>query len=328
MTTTITSRQARLARARQTQRRIGGTALEPPAGGDLHELAKSFGRDLRARQVSSSTERLYLTGVALLGRFLAERTMPLVAANISAEHIREWLIDLAQDHSAATVQNRFKAAKAFFKWLESEGEISTSPMAKLKTPPVPEQPPSLITDDTVRALLRACEGQGFEERRDTAIIRVLLDTGCRRAELAYLRLSDVDLDAGHMTVLGKGGRRRTVGLGRKAAAALDRYLRVRGRHKHAWSDRLWLGRLGPLVDGAIALMLQRRAKQAGLAENVHAHQFRHLLAHRWKLAEGSEEALMQQAGWRSRTMMARYGASAAAERSLDVKRRLALGDRL
>lgn len=48
--------------------------------------------------------------------------------------------------------------------------------------------------DDIGRILNACKGQGFEERRDTAIIRLLLDTGLRRAELAKLTLEDIDRD--------------------------------------------------------------------------------------------------------------------------------------
>jgi hypothetical protein len=41
----------------------------------------------------------------------------------------------------------------------------------------------VIPDDGLRRLLAACAGKGFEARRDTAMIMLLLDTGARRAEM-------------------------------------------------------------------------------------------------------------------------------------------------
>ena len=55
---------------------------------------------------------------------------------------------------------------------------------------------------------------------------------------------------------------------------------------------------------------------------------RHSFAHAWLHAGGGETDLMRVAGWRSRQMLERYGASAAQERSLSAAKRLALGDRL
>ncbi len=56
------------------------------------------------------------------------------------------------------------------------------------------------------------------------------DTGARRGEVVGLRLADVDLDVGLLTVTGEGSRRRAVAIGDQAVRALDRYLRVRAKH--------------------------------------------------------------------------------------------------
>jgi integrase/recombinase XerC len=81
--------------------------------------------------------------------------------------------------------------------------------------------------------LAACAGKGFEARRDTAMLMLLVDTGARRAELVDLKLAHLDLDLDVLLVLGKGRRERTLPFGHTAGAALDRYLRARPRHKDA-----------------------------------------------------------------------------------------------
>ena len=66
-----------------------------------------------------------------------------------------------------------------YRWLEEEEDVP-NPMAKMRPPLVPEQPVPVITPDGLRQLLKACGGKGFEARRDTALIMLLLDTGARR----------------------------------------------------------------------------------------------------------------------------------------------------
>jgi site-specific recombinase XerD len=106
----------------------------------------------------------------------------------------------------------------------------------------------IVPEDGLKRLFRACAGNTFEARRDTALIMLRLDTGARRDEMAGLKLTDVDLEVDVLLVLGKGRRERTLPFGRKAGETLDRYLRARGRHKDADLPWLWLGKRGRLTE--------------------------------------------------------------------------------
>jgi Phage integrase family len=78
------------------------------------------------------------------------------------------------------------------------------------------------------------------------------------------------------------------------------------------SRGLWLGRKGRMGTTGIQQMLRRRSREAHL-DPINPHAFRHTYAYRWLSSGGSETDLLQLAGWRSRQMLSRYGASAATE---------------
>jgi integrase/recombinase XerC len=81
----------------------------------------------------------------------------------------------------------------------------------MNPPQIPDEPPPVLTDDELRRLLKSCEGQDFTDRRDAAILRLLLDTGVRVAEATGIMLpGDLDLDDQVVIVLGKGRRPRAV----------------------------------------------------------------------------------------------------------------------
>lgn len=146
--------------------------------------------------------------------------------------------------------------------------------------------------------------------RDRALLAVLSGAGLRLGEALALRLKDVDLETGTITVHhGKGDKRRVCGITRVAQAELEVWLAKRaalglnGRHPIFCQIRS-LGR--PIDQGNVRKMLKRRAAKAGIEKRVHAHGFRHMHAFRLAQAGIPLHQIQQQLGHTNVAITSRY----------------------
>lgn len=258
----------------------------------IEDLQRSWTISLRAGNKSPRTIENYTETLGQFTRFLRANGLPTGVAAITREHVETFLAKVLGTNKPSTAQTRYTGLRVFFRWAMDDGEISETPMRNMRPIPIPEDPVPILTNDQQNRLLKTCSGTTFADRRDRAILHVLIDTGLRRGEVAGIRVHDIDWEQQIIRVLGKGGRERHLPFGRVVTQTLDRYARIRGTHARAHDDGFWLGQAGALTGQGIRQMIERRAAQAGI-EGVHAHQFRHTFAHEWLSGGGSETDLMR-----------------------------------
>lgn len=295
-------------------------------GPDLAALLQSWELSLRAERKSQQTVKSYGDGVR---RFLVwcvqnGRAPSLDRATVNA--FTAALLDAGAEPS--TARSRQLAVRRFSGWLAEEGETERDELLALKAPKLDQKVIEPLTDVQLKAMIAACTGlDQMRDRRDEALIRFMVETGCRAGEVAVMALPDVNLQAGVAIVRrGKGGKGRSVPFGPQTVRAVDRYVRARRTHRLAGTDALWLGDRGkPFSYDGLHKTLKLRATMAGIP-NFHPHLLRHTAAHRWLAAGGSEGGLMAVAGWTRPDMLQRYTRARASDRAADEARRLNLGE--
>lgn len=301
---------------------------QPTDASGLDELAASFRRALRAEGKADRTCQMYLDTIRFYSRWLARHDIPADADALTKTFIRGYLAAEADRVGAGTVAVRFQGLRRFTRWLVAEGELKDYPMEGMEPPEIPEKPVPVLEDRELMALIKACAGKEFNDRRDEAIIRIMLDCGIRVSELCGLTVEGLDMDNGTSMVTGKRGKKRQVYFGARTERALDRYLRMRRKHRWAHLEGLFLGERGVLSTDGVRYRMEVRAKQAGLSDNSNPHRFRHTWANDFLLAGGQERDLKRLGGWSSDVMLEVYGRSAADHRAAQAARSMKRGDRV
>jgi len=293
----------------------------------LSDLQASFARHLRAEGRSERTVTIYGQAIRFYSQWLAAQGRAATLEELDRAAIREWLAQLTDRNEMSTVRTRHKGLMRFCGWLVAEGELGANPMTGLEAPTARTKPVPVLSDADLMALMKACAGKDFRDRRDEALIRVLLDCGVRVSEACGLTVPGVDLDQGMAIVKGKGSKVRPVYMGARTVRALDRYLRARRLERWAHLDALFITQRGALTPDGARDRVTLRGQQAGI-EGLHPHRFRHTFAHDFLMNGGQERDLKRLAGWTSDVMLERYGASAADARAAAAARKMKRGDRV
>jgi site-specific recombinase XerD len=155
-------------------------------------------------------------------------------------------------------------------------------------------PPEPLTEDEVKALIRACSQRAITGVRNRALIVVLYRAGLRISEALSLLPKDLDPKANTLRVLhGKGDKCRVAGLDAGAWAILQLWLNRRAASGINSRAPVFCTLQGGLMKTAyVRKLLPRLARKAGIEKRVHAHGLRHTFA--YELAgEGTPLHLIQ-----------------------------------
>jgi len=236
------------------------------------------------RGLSRNTLDAYRTDLHQYGEYLAAHELDALAAGPA--DISEFLAELATGegrpaYSSATVHRKAACLRSFYKQLRRDELIGDDPTAALNAPRRAKKLPQVLNYAEVQKLLAAPRGDEPTALRDRALLEVMYACGLRASETIGLDVGDVDIHEGFLRARGKGSKERLVPLGRKAIAAISSYMRG-GRPKlvgERHEARLFVNfRGGPLSRQGLYKIVQRNAREAGLAGRLSPHTLRHSFA--------------------------------------------------
>ncbi|MCS6801692.1 MAG: tyrosine recombinase [Chloroflexota bacterium] len=217
---------------------------------------------------------------------------------VTAEDTQSYVLSLRErKYAPATVARKVAALKSFFRFLRTGGIISADPTEDLECPKVGKPVPRAVSvEDIARLLEQPARLNTPEARRDKAMLELLYATGMRVSELVALNVADVNLLAGFVRCVGKGGRERILPVPAPAAAAVQTYL-VEARPllvRAPDHDALFVNHRGErLTRQGFWLIIKAHARAARLEVAITPHTLRHSLAAH-KLAEGADLKSVQE----------------------------------
>jgi integrase/recombinase XerD len=274
----------------------GGTTLE--ASATVQEEIEAFIRFLAVERGLS--QNYQLSTARSLGEFAAwcaERKAITQPRDVGLPLISEYLAERKRGGlAAASIKLVVVALKIFFRFATARGFVVKDPTASLTLPRIERSLPETLNEIQVEQLLDSIDANAPLGLRDRAMLELLYASGLRISELAGAKLENLDLENGVIRVTGKGNKTRLVPVGRKACAALARYLQQERPDlvKPKSGSEVFLSIRGArLTTVRIWQIVKAIAKRSGLEANIYPHLLRHSFATHL-LSNGADLRIIQE----------------------------------
>jgi integrase/recombinase XerD len=254
------------------RRRVGG--IDAAIDGYLDALAAERGLARATIAAYGRDLGVFAAGLAVAG---VRRSTAIGAVDVR----RHLLLLEKRGLSARSRARALAAIRGWLKYLIREGVLREDPLVGVTQRRAPAKLPGALGPTESERLVTTTPAGARRAVRDRALLELLYGCGLRVSEVTALRLEQIDLDVGYLTVLGKGGKERVVPIGRAARTALTAYLGTeRPRLLRGRATAVVFVRPGglPISRQAVWKLIKRRAAAAGLRERVSPHTLRHSFA--------------------------------------------------
>ncbi|MFM2207759.1 MAG: site-specific tyrosine recombinase XerD [Bacteroidota bacterium] len=235
------------------------------------------------RSLSANSVEAYLHDIALLAGFLEESDMKLTPAQVTYDHLQQFLVSVNERKISARSQARIiSGIKSFFKYCLMENIVSNDPSQLLESPRLGRKLPDTLSVEDINRLIGAIDLSKPEGVRNKAMLETLYSCGLRVSELTGLKLTNLHSEIGFIRVTGKGDKERLVPIGKVATKQIKMYLEGVRNHlviQPGNEDFVFLNHRGRrLTRVMVFTVIKRLAEKIHLQKNISPHTFRHSFA--------------------------------------------------
>jgi integrase/recombinase XerD len=248
----------------------------------MKELIDTFLNYLSVeRGLSRNTIQSYRRDLTAYIDFVSSRQVDTLS-KIAKKDITNFMMNQKERGIAAnSIARRLAAIRMFHRFLSRERISKSDPSSLVDSPKLWKKIPDTLSLNEVEALLAGPDIRDRQGVRDKAILETLYATGMRVSEAVNLKKDNVNGEIGFLRCVGKGNKERIIPLGKKAIAAIARYLESSRPRllKGGPSEFLFLSRLGKkLSRQSMWKLIKRYAKAARIKKSIKPHTLRHSFA--------------------------------------------------
>jgi integrase/recombinase XerD len=289
------TRQSRRGRKKRTSQIVPTNALET--------MLSEYLSWTSVKNYSEVTVRNRRVHIGFFLRWCAERGLqePVEITRPVLERFQRYLFHYRKQNgqplSFHSQHTRLAPVRVWFKWMVRQNYLLANPASEIELPRIGYRLPNVLTIAEAEQVISQPEIRDPLGLRDRAILETLYSTGMRRLELIHLKLYDLDLARGIVTIRqGKGKKDRVIPVGDRAVAWIQKYLREARPTLAPEPDdaTLFLSADGAAIGrDHLTFMARGYIAQAKIGKMGACHLFRHTMA-TLMLENGADIRFIQQ----------------------------------
>ena len=265
------------------------------SGKDQTSLAATYLTHLAMeRRLSPRTCVSYSRDIGILLDFAQDTSLN----QLQIHHIRRFIALLhGKGLSGKSLARMLSAWRSFYNYLIRDHGHAANPCTGVRAPKAAKMLPRTLSPDEAAKLLELSVDDDLMVLRDKAMFELCYSSGLRLAELASMKLEDLNFSEGTARVNGKGGKTRIVPVGSKAIDVLREWIRHRGSLAKSGECALFVSRRGRNISHrSIGQRLKIQAMRQGLDATIHPHMLRHSFASHVLQSSGDLRAVQEMLG--------------------------------